>query len=32
MYENRIDIELDNDDVVIKVVGIGGGGNSELIE
>ena len=28
MYENRIDIELDNDDVVIKVVGIGGGGNN----
>ena len=30
MYENRIDIELDNDDVVIKVVGIGGGGNNAV--
>ncbi len=30
MYDNRIDIELDNDDVVIKVVGIGGGGNNAV--
>ena len=30
MHDNRIDIELDNDDVVIKVVGIGGGGNNAV--
>ena len=30
MYDNRIDIELDNDDVVIKVVGIGVGGNNAV--
>ena len=30
MSNNRIDIELDNDDVVIKVVGIGGGGNNAV--
>ena len=30
MNDNRIDIELDNDDVVIKVVGIGGGGNNAV--
>ena len=30
MNENRIDIELENDDVVIKVVGIGGGGNNAV--
>ncbi len=30
MSENRIDIELDNDDVVIKVAGIGGGGNNAV--
>lgn len=30
MSENRINIELDNDDVVIKVMGIGGGGNNAV--
>ena len=30
MYEDRIDIEVQNDDVVIKVVGIGGGGNNAV--
>ncbi|XAM52199.1 Cell division protein FtsZ [Terrisporobacter vanillatitrophus] len=30
MRENRINIELDNDDVVIKVMGIGGGGNNAV--
>ena len=30
MSENRIDIELDNNDVVIKVIGIGGGGNNAV--
>lgn len=30
MNDNRIDIEIDNDDVVIKVVGIGGGGNNAV--
>ena len=30
MSENRIDIELEHDDVVIKVMGIGGGGNNAV--
>ena len=30
MNDNRIDIELDNDDVVIKVMGVGGGGNNAV--
>lgn len=30
MSQNRIDIELDNDDVIIKVIGIGGGGNNAV--
>ena len=30
MSENRIDIELEQDDVVIKVMGIGGGGNNAV--
>lgn len=30
MSDNRIDIELENDDVVIKVMGIGGGGNNAV--
>lgn len=30
MSSNRIDIELDNNDVVIKVIGIGGGGNNAV--
>ena len=30
MIENRIDIEVENDDVVIKVFGIGGGGNNAV--
>ena len=30
MSENRIDIEFEQDDVVIKVMGIGGGGNNAV--
>lgn len=30
MSDNRIDIEFGNDDVIIKVIGIGGGGNNAV--
>ena len=30
MNNNRIDIETDNNDAVIKVIGVGGGGNNAV--